>query len=121
MASMTEDMTRLAGEIAGARGERFRLMREISQSNKDMKRAVRDMMGRFHTAHTQMMRSQRKALRGFTSELQHTVGNFRTAFASDLAGARAAFFGSVSAGPAGPAAPSGRGHARRAGKSHSEG
>ena len=107
MGRLTEDMTRLAAEINTERSERGRLVREVRHSTSEMKRAVAHMMGRFHSTHAQMAREQRQSLRGFVSSLHNTVMGLRTAFASDLAGARAAFFG---AGPA----PSGRAHSRRA-------
>ncbi len=107
MGRLTEDMARLAAEINTERSERARLIREVKHSTSEMKRAVAHLMGRFHTAHTQMARGQRQSLRGFVSGLHNTVTGLRTAFASDLAGARAAFFGTA-------AAPSGRGHSRRA-------
>src|SRR3990167_5016436 len=107
MGRMTEDMTRLVAEINTERCERGRLMREMQQSTADMKRAVADMKAGSHAAHAQMAREQRQNLGGFMSNLHNTVAGMRTAFASDLAGARAAFFG-TGAGSAH------RGRARRA-------
>ncbi len=112
MGRLTEDMTRLVGEINSERGERARLMRELRQSTSEMRRAVGHLIGRFHAAHAQMARDQRRSLRGFASQLHHTVSSLRTAFASDLDGARTAFFGSGAMPPSG-------GHSKRAAKSHS--
>ncbi len=107
MGRLTEDMTRLAAEINVERGERGRLIRDMKSSTKDMKHAVAHMMGSFHSAQAQMAREQRRNLRGFVSSLHNTVLALRTECAHDLAGARAAFFGTATAA-------SGRGHARRA-------
>jgi len=109
MGRLTEDMTRLVEEINTERSERGRLVRDIKRSTSEMKHAVSNMTARFHTAHTQMAREQRQSLHTFATTLRNTVGGLRTAFASDLAGARAAFFGAANAS-------TGRGHSRRAGK-----
>jgi hypothetical protein len=94
MGRLTEDMTRLVAEINTERSDRGRLMQEMRHSTAEMKRAVAHMKTRFHAAHKQMAREQRHSLKGFTSNLQNTVAGLRTAFSTDLAGARAAFFGS---------------------------
>ena len=107
MGRLTEDMTRLVAEINTGRSERGQLIRDMRHSTGEMKRAVAHQMRDFHAAHTQMARQQRQSLRGFVSGLHNTVVGLRTAFANDLAGARAAFFGAG-------AAPSGRAHSRRA-------
>ncbi|MBI2827949.1 MAG: hypothetical protein HYX77_01595 [Acidobacteria bacterium] len=95
-------MTRLVGEIHTAHGERQRLVVE-------MKRAVAQMRGGFRTAHAEMARRQRRNLREFMSGLQSRVGALRHAFRTDIAGAHAAWFGTVAA-----AGPTGREHSKRA-------
>ncbi len=112
MERLTEDMTRLVAEIHAGRNERGQLIRDIRRSTTEMQRAVGHMMGRAHAARMQMAREQRQSLHTFAMTLRHTVSGLRTAFASDLAGARAAFFGAASAS-------TGRGHSRRAAKQFS--
>jgi hypothetical protein len=110
MGQLTEDMTRLAAEINSGRSDRARLMREVKQATTEMKRAVAQMNARFHAAHAHMAREQQQRLRGFVSGLHNTVAGLRGAFASDLAGARAAFFGTA-------VAAAGRGHSKRGSRS----
>ena len=119
MGRFTEDMTRLVAEINTERRDRGRLVREMKHSTAEMKRAVAQMLTRFHAAHVQMAREQHQSLRGFASNLHNTVTGLLNAFASDLAGARAAWFGVATAPTAhghfgADAAPAGR--AKRSGK-----
>ncbi len=112
MGRLTEDMRRLAAEINTGRSERGQLMHDIRQATADMRRAVGQMKMRFHAAHAQMAHDQQKKLREFVSHLHSTVTGLRSELASDLAGARAAFFGAA-------AASAGRRHSRRAATSFS--
>lgn len=104
MGRLTEDMTRLVAEINAKRSERAGMIRDVKHGTGQMKRAVAEMLSSFHAAHSEMARTQRRSLRDFTSGLEHMVAGMRSAFASDLSGARAAFFGSAAAQ---------RGHGRR--------
>ncbi len=97
MGRFTEDMTRLVAEINNDRRNRGRLIREVKSSTGEMKRAVAQMMTRFHDARAQMTREQRKELRGFASNLHNTVAGLLNACARDLAGARAVWCGLATA------------------------
>lgn len=107
MGRLTEDMTRLVAEINAERMERAGLIRDVKHSTGEMKRAVAQTLSRFHSAHSEMARAQARSLRDFASRLERTVARMRSAFASDLSGARAAFFGGATAE---------HGHGRRSGK-----
>ena len=97
MGRMTDDMTRLNAEINIGRMERNRMRRELAHSTAEMKRAVAQMTARFQSTHAHMAREQRERLHAFVSGLHNSVMSMRTAFVSDLVGARAAFFGAGSA------------------------
>ena len=111
MGQLTADMTRLVGEIHTARGERQRLIGATRQATVEMRRTLARMQGGFRTAHAEMARRQRRGLREFVSALEGRVAALRNGFSTDLAGARAAWFGTVAA-----ARPTGREHSKRAAK-----
>ncbi len=97
MGRMTDDMTRLAGEILAARDTRGRMMREVKHATADMKRRVAAMQADFRSAHADMARRQRGMLHGFVSGLKRTVATFRKEFADDLAGAHRVWAGGATA------------------------
>lgn len=109
MGRLTTDVTRLVGEIQTGHGERQRLIRAVRQVTVEMRRTVARMQAGFRTAHAEMARRQRRGLREFVLGLQSRVAALRTGLRTDLAGARAAWFGVV-------AAPTGREHSKRAAK-----
>jgi len=90
-------MTRLVGEIHAGRDERGRLTRDLKHATVEMKQAVAGMQARFRSAHDDMARSQQRMLRGFVSGLRATVAGVRKEFAAELAGARRAWFGTMTA------------------------
>jgi hypothetical protein len=106
MGRLTDDMTRLVGEIHGARDERGRLVRDLKHATAEMKRAVAGMQGGFRSAHADMGRRQQRMLGGFVSGLRTTVAGLRKGSADDLAGARKAWVGGAAMG----------GRARRGGR-----
>ena len=97
MGRLTEDMTRLVGEIHVARDGRGRLMRDLKHATVEMKRAVAGMQARFGSAHADMAQRQQRMLHGFVSDLRATVGGVRKEFAAELAGAHRAWFGAAAA------------------------
>src|SRR3990170_2127992 len=97
MGRLTDDMTRLVGEIHTARGDRGRVMRDLKRATVEMKRAVTGMQAGFRSAHADMARRQQRMLSGFVSNLRSTVGGFRKEFAAELAGAHRAWFGTMTA------------------------
>jgi hypothetical protein len=111
MGRLTDDMTRLVGEIHTGRADRARTIREVKHVTAEMKRAVAEMQAGFRSARADMVRRQRRMLQGFVSGLRGTVGGLRNEFAADLAGAHRAW---VSTAVAAAAAMPGR--SRRGGK-----
>ena len=97
MGRLTDDMTRLVGEIQTAHGERSRLVQELNRFARELQREGAQRRTGFRTAHAGMVRRQRQALRGFVSELTSTIGGLRRGFAGDVAGARKAWAGTVAA------------------------
>jgi len=95
MGRLTEDMTRLVGEIHAGRDDRGRLMRDLKHATVDMKQAVAGMQAGFRSAHADMVRRQQRMLRGFASSLRGTVAGLRKEFADDLGGAHKVWAGAV--------------------------
>jgi hypothetical protein len=62
---------------------------------------VAGMQAGFRSAHADMVRRQQRMLRGFASGLRGMVAGLRKGFADDLAGARRAWFGTMSAAMSG--------------------
>ncbi len=108
MGRMTDDVTRLVGEIRASRDDRGRMMQDLRHVTADMKRAVAAMQTGFRSDHADMTRRQQRMLHGFVSGLKTKVATLRKEFANDLAGARKAW-----AGAAAMAMP---GRTRRGGK-----
>ncbi|MCX5894179.1 MAG: hypothetical protein NTW80_14690 [Deltaproteobacteria bacterium] len=86
MGHLTEEMTRLCGEIVSLRGARKGFV-------KDLTHDVATMKANFHRAHMDMARKTKAERRAAVSHLRKTVGAMRHAFASDLQGARQAWAG----------------------------
>ena len=107
MGRLTTEVTRLVEDIQGTRGERQRLVRAVRQASAEMRRAVVRMRQGFRAANAQMAKRQAHGLHQFMSGLRGNVAALRHELRTDLAGARAAWIGSV-------AAPAGRERAKRA-------
>lgn len=97
MGRLTDDMTRLVGEIHAARDGRGRLMRDLKDATVEMKKTVAEIQRGFHTAHADMARRQRRMLGGFVSNLRATVGATRKEHAADIAGGHRAWSGATTA------------------------
>jgi hypothetical protein len=95
MGRLTEDMTRLVGEIHAGRDDRGRLVRDLKHATVEMKQAVAGMQAGFRSAHADMVRRQQRMLRGFASSLRSTVAGLRKGFADDLGGAHKVWAGAV--------------------------
>ena len=95
MGRLTDDMTRLVGEIQTGHADRVQTIREGKRMTVEMKRAVAAMQANFRSAHSEMVRRQRRMLHGFVSGLRGTVAGLRKGFADDLAGAHKAWVGSA--------------------------
>jgi len=101
MGRLADDMTRLVGEIHAARDGRGRLMGDLKLATVEMKQAVARMQTTVRSAHAGMARRQQGMLRDFVSDLRATVTGGRKEFAAELAGARRAWFGTMTAAMSG--------------------
>ena len=87
MAVLTDDMTRLSGEIAQLHGS-------LEAFVGDLKTGVVAMKADFRKAHRQMAKRTAAERAEFVSDLVGKVAVLRNEFAADIAGAHRAFFGS---------------------------
>jgi Zn-dependent oligopeptidase len=86
MGRLTDDMTRLCGEIVALRGARQGFV-------KDLNRNVARMQTNFRRARREMGRKTRAERRAAINHLKKTVAGLRQEFAADLQGARRAWAG----------------------------
>lgn len=93
MGHLTDDITRLCGEILTLRNARETLVRDLAQGTMDMKKAVSAMRTRFRDAHAEMTRKTKAERTAFKTGLRNNVAGLRNEFAADIAGARRAWFG----------------------------
>lgn len=90
---LTDDMTRLCGEIVALRNKRGELMADLVSSTEAMKRSVADCCTHFTDMRAQMARSTGADRARFMSSLKRSVGAQCQAMQADLAGARKAWAG----------------------------
>ena len=95
MGNLTDDMTRLRGDVDALRSERGALMQELARGARDLASTVSAMQSDFAAAHTAMARKTRKARASYVARIKKQVGRMRKENASDLAGASRAWFGKV--------------------------
>ena len=88
MGNLTDDMTRLRGEVDALRGARGALMQELAAT-------VSAMQSGFAAAHTAMAKKTRRERVSYVARINKQVGRMRKENASDLAGASRAWFGNV--------------------------
>ena len=93
MGTMTDDMTRLVGEINIMRNTREALMNDLAQGTKEMKTFVATMLGNFSKAHHGMAKRAKADRIAFVTGLEKRVLKLRREMATDLAGARRAWHG----------------------------
>jgi prenyltransferase beta subunit len=93
MGNLTDDMTRLRGEVDALRSDRGALMQDLACGAKELASTVSAMQADFAAAHTAMARKTRKARAAYVARLKKQVGRMRKENASDLAGAARAWFG----------------------------
>ena len=90
---LTEDMTRLCGEIVGMRRMRGNLMGELQRGAKGRKQAVTDLCVHISTARVAMAKRTKNERLAFLNSLRRSVGAHRREVSNDLAGARRAWAG----------------------------
>jgi DNA-binding protein H-NS len=93
MATLTNDMARLCGEIQMMRRMRDALMNELEKKTRERRDAVSQMQANIATAHEQMATRTKANRMAFVSELKQTGAEQRQATSSDLAGANRAWSG----------------------------
>lgn len=93
MGQLTDQMTRLHGEVVASRHERETLMRDLAWGRKDRRTTVSEMQSDFSAARAEMARKMKKNLRAFITNLKRAVGGQRQEFRADLASARRAWLG----------------------------
>jgi hypothetical protein len=93
MGNLTDDMTRLRGEVDALRSDRGALMQELARGAKDLASTVSAMQADFAAAHATMARKTGKARASYVAKIKRQVGRMRKETSSDLAGARRAWLG----------------------------
>jgi hypothetical protein len=86
MGRLTDEMTRLCGEIVALRGARKGFIKTLNQN-------VTAMRANFRRAHNEMAHKTKTERRAAIAHLKKSVGAMRHAFADDLEGARKAWAG----------------------------
>lgn len=111
MGRLTTDFTRMVDGIRSARASRNQLNQAIRHAAAERRRTVSRMLEGFHAAQSQMARRQRSVLHEFMMGVRNNVQALRSGLRTDLAGARAIWFGTMPASP-----PPAREHSKRATK-----
>ena len=93
MGVLTDDITRLVGEITTGRRSRAELIKGLRRGAKDLGEEVLLMRSRFQQNHHNMARETRSERMYFVSGMDKTVTSLLQSFNSDLAGARRAWYG----------------------------
>jgi hypothetical protein len=86
MGRLTDDMTRLCGEIVSLRGARKSFVKDLCHDVATMKAA-------FRRAHKELSRANKAERAMAFADLKKTVAGLRHDFAADLEGARRAWAG----------------------------
>ena len=90
---LTEEMTRLCGEIVAMRTHRGELLKTLARESRDRSAAVADLCGQFHKARAGMARRTHHERASFLRNLRHGVHAQQREMRSDLAGVRRAWAG----------------------------
>jgi hypothetical protein len=90
---MTEDITRLCGEIVALREGRHALMETLAHGHKERAQAVSEFCAATHTARAEMAKRTKTERLGFFNNLKRAVHTEQRAIQRDLAGARKAWAG----------------------------
>ena len=93
MGNLTNDMTRLRGEVDALRSDRGALMQELARGAKNLASSVSAMQADFAAAHATMARKTGKARAAYVAKIKRQVGRMRKENADDLAGASHVWFG----------------------------
>jgi hypothetical protein len=102
--NLTNDMTRLCGEIAALRNGRAELMINLAETRAEMQAAVTRTLAGFGEARSEMAKQAKAELSGFVvrvkeavTDLRQRVAQLQDEFRNDLAGAHGAWHGADAA------------------------
>ena len=90
---LTDDMTRLCGEIHAMRKTRATMMKELQHGAKGLKQSVSKLCAHFGRARTTMAKRTKNERVAFLNHLNRSVGALRQDVRDDLAGARRVWAG----------------------------
>jgi len=100
MEHLTEDMTRLRGEIGSMRRARHSFRRNLERDVAAIQAGVSEMREGFRTAHAEMARNSQaertasmSSVRRSVRDLKRTVAGLRKGFVADIQGAHQAWLG----------------------------
>ena len=96
MGNLTDDMTRLRGEIDVQRNARGALMQDLARGAKDLSSVVSAMRADFSSTHAAMARKAKRGRDGAVNSIKKRVNRMHREMAADLAGARRAWSGKTS-------------------------
>lgn len=80
MGNLTDDMTRLRGEVEAMRGARSVLMQDLARGASDLTKVVAAMRADFASAHTEMARKSRGERKAFVADVILEVNSLLVAF-----------------------------------------
>lgn len=90
---LTDEMTRLCGEILALRGARSSLMTQLQRDAKGRKQAVTEFCSHLDSSRRAMAKRTKNERLAFLNDLKRSVGAQRRDMRNDLAGARRAWAG----------------------------
>ena len=93
MGNLTDDMTRLRGEVDTLRSDRGTLIQNLGRGARELAYMVSAMRADFVADHTAMAKITKKERTSYVARLKKQVGRMRKENASDLAGATRVWFG----------------------------
>ena len=83
MGNLTDDMTRLRGEVEAMRGARCALMQDLASGASELTKVVAAMRADFASAHTEMARTTSGERKSFVADVILEVNSLLGAFSSD--------------------------------------
>ena len=90
---LTDDMTKLCGEILALRRNRGDLINHLARESRDRSQSVAGLCGQFAGMRAAMARRTKSERLSFLHNLKRTVAAERRALQSDLAGVRRVWAG----------------------------
>ena len=93
MGNLTDDMTRLRGEVDALRNARGALMQDLARGARAMADEVSAMRADFAHAHATMAKKAKRERVAYVTGIKKRIGRMRKKFADDLDGARRAWCG----------------------------